>query len=77
MARISLDPPRTLSYRIAKWFFRRRYGEVLDPIRAMGHHKQVLRAYGQFEQRALRWRPVDVKINDLAEMAAAAKIGGQ
>jgi hypothetical protein len=41
MARISLDPPRTLSYRIAEWFFRRKYGEVLDPIRAMGHHKQV------------------------------------
>ena len=50
---------------------------MLDPIRAMGHHKQVLRAYVQFEQRALRWRPVDVKINDLAEMAAAAKIGCQ
>jgi alkylhydroperoxidase family enzyme len=45
---------------------------VLDPIQAMGHHKKVLRAYGQLEQRALRWRLVDVEIN---ELAAAAKIG--
>ncbi len=26
MARISLDPPRTLGYRIGSWFSRRRYG---------------------------------------------------
>ncbi len=33
MARISLDPPRTLSYRIGLWFLRRRFGEVLEPFR--------------------------------------------
>jgi hypothetical protein len=33
MARISLDSSRTLSYWIAQWFFRRKYVEVLNPIR--------------------------------------------
>ncbi len=75
MARISLDPPRTLSYRIAEWFIRRLFGEMLEPFRAMGHHQQVATAYSQLEQRVPRWRRVDVTIKDLADMAAAAKIG--
>jgi hypothetical protein len=35
MARISLDPPRTLSYRIGSWFIRRQFGELLDPFAPM------------------------------------------
>lgn len=75
MARISLNPPRTLSYRIAEWFIRRKFGEMLDPFRAMGHNMPVARAYSQLEQSATRWRRLDVKIKDLAEMTAAVKIG--
>jgi hypothetical protein len=37
MARISLDPPRTLSYRLAAWFSRRRYGAAGDPAAALAH----------------------------------------
>jgi hypothetical protein len=33
MARVSLDSSRTLSYWIVQWFFRRKYVEVLNPIR--------------------------------------------
>jgi hypothetical protein len=32
MARMALDPPWTLSYRIAEWFVRQKYGEVLESI---------------------------------------------
>jgi alkylhydroperoxidase family enzyme len=75
MARISLDPPRTVSYLIGEWFLQRRFGEVLEPFRAMGHHKQVAWAYGQLEQRVPRWRRVDDQIKDLADLAAAVTIG--
>jgi AhpD family alkylhydroperoxidase len=75
MARISLEPPPTLSYRIGVWFLRRRFGEVLEPFKAMGHHKQVARAYGTLEQRAVNWQRLDVKIKDLADLAVAVKIG--
>jgi alkylhydroperoxidase family enzyme len=75
MARISLDPPRTVSYRIAEWFIRRKFGAVLDPIQAMGHNSRVTRAYGQLEQRAARWNELDGEIRDLADLTAAAKIG--
>jgi len=75
MARISLDPPRTLSYRIGEWFIRRQFGAVLDPFRAMGHNMPVAHAYGKLEQSASRWKKLDMKVRDLADMAAAVKIG--
>ncbi len=75
MARISLDPPRTLSYRIGEWFIRRQFGAVLDPFRAMGHNMPVAQAYGKLEQSATRWKKLDMKVRDLADMAAAVKIG--
>ena len=75
MARISLDPPRTLSYRIAARFSRRRYGAVLDPVAAVGHNTPVGLAYGLFELQVERWRTLDQGLKDLAVMAAAATIG--
>ena len=45
MARISLDPPKTLSYRIGTRFARRRYGVMLDPaqtgLQASGPHGAI------------------------------------
>src|SRR5215831_8832805 len=75
MARISLTPSRTLSYRIAEWFIQRQFGAMLDPVRATGHNMPVLRAFGALEQGAAKWNALDTKIRDLADMAAAAKIG--
>ncbi len=75
MARISLDPPRTLSYRIGEWFIRRQFGAVLDPFRVMGHNMPVAQAYGKLEQNATRWKKLDAKVRDMADMAAAVKIG--
>ena len=75
MARISLDPPRTLSYRIASRLSRRWYGTVLDPVAAMAHNAPVGLAYGLFERRVQRWRTLDRGLKDLAVMAAAATIG--
>jgi hypothetical protein len=73
--RISLAPPRTLSYRIAEWFIKRQFGAMLDPVRATGHNMPVTRTFGALEQRADKWNTLDLKIRDLADMAAAAKIG--
>jgi alkylhydroperoxidase family enzyme len=75
MARISLDPPRTLSYRLAARFSRRRYGTVVDPVAAVGHNTRVGLAYGLFELQVERWRKLDHGLKDLAVMAAAAAIG--
>ena len=75
MARISLDPPRTLSYRLAARFSRRRYGAVLDPVAAVAHNAPVGLAYGLFELQVERWHKLDRGLKDLAVMMAAATIG--
>jgi alkylhydroperoxidase family enzyme len=75
MARISLDPPKTLSYRIGTRFARRRYGVMLDPGAALGHNMKVGRSYALFELGVERWRALDLGLKDLAVMATAASIG--
>ncbi|MDT0379839.1 carboxymuconolactone decarboxylase family protein [Streptomyces sp. DSM 42041] len=75
MARISLDPPRTLTVRIARWYSHRTYGKVLDPISAMGHHPRALRDGGRFEQRLAGWKELDPALKHLAVMVSAVRIG--
>jgi AhpD family alkylhydroperoxidase len=75
MARISLDPPRTLRYRLTSWFARRKFGADLDPGRAMGHHMGVATGYGMLEMGVLRWKAVPHRLKDLAVMASAVRIG--
>ena len=75
MARISLDPPRTLTNRIAARISRRRYGVMITPGAAIGHNAQVSRSYGLFELMVERWHGLDHGLKDLAVMAAAARIG--
>jgi alkylhydroperoxidase family enzyme len=75
MARISLTPPKTLSYRLTTWYTRRRYGMQLEPLAAMGHNMPVTRADAIFELQIARWHKLGHGLKDLAVMAAAARIG--
>ncbi|GAA3167667.1 MULTISPECIES: carboxymuconolactone decarboxylase family protein [Streptomyces] len=75
MARISLDPPRTLLYRISAWYSRRTFGAVLDPARAMAHHRKVMLTDMRFELSVARWKTLDPQLKLLAVMAPAHLIG--
>jgi len=75
MARISLDPPRTVFYRLAEWYSRRVYGDVLDPGRALAHNSRVLYADVRFERAVAKFDKLDPILKELAVMAAAARIG--
>jgi alkylhydroperoxidase family enzyme len=75
MARIPLNPPRSLSYRLAARFSRRRYQVVADPVAALGHNVPVGRSDGILELQADRWHQLDQRLKDLAVMAAAGRIG--
>jgi AhpD family alkylhydroperoxidase len=75
MARISLDPPRTLVYRLTEWYSRRRWGTVADPAAAMGHNPRVLLTNARFEMSLDRWHALDQTLKNLAEMAASVEIG--
>jgi AhpD family alkylhydroperoxidase len=75
MARISLDPPRTVLNRLTAWYSRRRFGIVADPAAAMGHNRKVLVSNARFEMSVERWNRLDPTLKALAEMASAAGIG--
>jgi AhpD family alkylhydroperoxidase len=75
MARIPLDPPRTVVYRLTEWYSRRRFGAVADPVAAMGHQPRVLITNARYEMSLDRWRRLDSTLKDLAEMATAVAIG--
>ena len=75
MARISLNPPRSLRYRLIERYSIAKYGDVLDPARAFAHNPKVLFSYLRFEQRVAKWNRLDPTLSHLATMATAAKIG--
>jgi alkylhydroperoxidase family enzyme len=75
MARISLDPPRTLAYRLVEWYSRRRFGAVADPAAAMGHNMPVLMTDARHEMSLQKWHRLDPTLKALAEMTAAVSIG--
>ena len=75
MARIPLDPPRTLLYRLAEWYSRRTYGAVLDPAAALAHNPRVLLTNVRHERSLARWNRLDPTLKALAVMAGAATIG--
>ena len=72
MARIPLDPPRTVVDRVARWYSRRSYGAELDPAAAMGHHPGVLLSSALQEGALARCHRLDPTLKALAVMASAA-----
>jgi alkylhydroperoxidase family enzyme len=75
MARISLDPPRTVLVRAVEAYSRRRYGTVLEPALALAHNRKVLMSDLRFEQRVAKWDTLDAGLKHLALMVSAARIG--
>jgi AhpD family alkylhydroperoxidase len=74
-ARISLNPPRGLVYRLTEWYSRRQWGTVADPAAAMGHHPRILLSNARFEMAVDKWHALDPTLRHLAEMAASVSIG--
>ena len=77
MTHIALpDRPDGMLRRIAWWYSRRTFGEVVDPVRAAARHSGVLMAMGALEMAVGRgWRRLDPHLRSLAVQAAAGRIG--
>ncbi|MCU1614940.1 MAG: hypothetical protein JWO98_2480 [Frankiales bacterium] len=75
MARIPLDPPRTLVTRLMEWYSRRTYGVVAEPGAAMAHNRPVLITTMRNEMSLARWKKLDPTLKALAVMASAATVG--
>jgi alkylhydroperoxidase family enzyme len=74
MARIPLDPPRTVVHRLATWWSRRTYGAVLAPGAALGHHPRLLVEYARHERALARWDRLDPTLKALAVLASATAV---
>lgn len=76
MANIVLaQRPRSLLGRLAFWYSRRRYGQVLDPLRAASRHTGVLMAMGAVELAAERtWGRLDPQLRALALQVVSGQI---
>jgi alkylhydroperoxidase family enzyme len=75
MARISLSPRPSLPLRMAKWWMRRAFGQVMDPVLALGHHPKLLRNYMAYQAKVVKWQELDFAPKALAQMAVVAKVG--
>jgi AhpD family alkylhydroperoxidase len=73
-ARIPLDPPTGLIGRVLNLYSRRRYGQVMDNLLALGHNRRVLFTDARFELSLARWNRLDPQLKALAVMATAARI---
>lgn len=76
-ARIRLvnDGEARLLARIAFRQSRRRYGQVMDPIRVMAHHPKVMAGVGTLELASARARLVSARLKHLAELRAGMIAG--
>ena len=73
-ARIPLDPPTGLISRALSLYSRRKYGQVMDNLLALGHHRRVLLTDARFELSVARWNRLDPQLKALAVMATASRI---
>lgn len=74
MARISLTPRPSMALRMGTRYARRRFGDVMQPSLAMGHHPQLLRSDAIWELQVERWNKLDPTLKALAVMGAAATL---
>lgn len=75
-ARIALpDRPRGLLARTSYAVSRRRYGAVMDPIKAFGHTPGILAGYATLELAAERSHHAPERLKELAVMRAAMLVG--
>lgn len=61
--------------RLLDWYARRTYGQELESVQALMHHRPVLWSIVRLEGRVARWRRLDPDLTELACLAVAAQIG--
>jgi alkylhydroperoxidase family enzyme len=74
MARISLTPKPSFALRAGSWYAKRRFGAVMQPAQAMGHHPAVLRSAVIWESQVERWNKLDEHLKGLAVLASAVSL---
>jgi AhpD family alkylhydroperoxidase len=73
-ARIPLTKPTGLIERAMNFYATRKFGQQLDNVLALAHHRRVLVSDARFEMSVARWDKLDPQLKALAVMATATQI---
>ena len=74
-ARIPLEHPGSMLARMMNFWTRRAYGQEMEPMLAMLHHRKVTMSVARFEMRIAKWSRLDSGLKELAQVAVASQIG--
>ena len=77
MAHVPLhEEPHGVIPRLARWYTKRRFGQMVEPTAAASHHSGVLVAMGGLETAVqLGWKKLDPTLRWLAIQTTATRIG--
>ncbi|MDX6670231.1 MAG: hypothetical protein QOI91_594 [Solirubrobacteraceae bacterium] len=70
-----VDRPRNPLLRYVYWQTRRRFGNVVEPVRVTAHHAPLLLGYGVFELVTERSHHMDERLKELAVLKASQLSG--
>src|SRR4051794_20923935 len=60
---------------LVKWYARKQFDEVPEPLGVMWHHRPMLKAYFALGGKSEKWRACDANLKSFAHMAAASMVG--
>ena len=74
-ARVPLEHPGSLLARGLNFWTRRAYGQEMEPMLAMLHHRRVTTTVARFEMGIAKWKRLDTGLKELAQLSVASQIG--
>ena len=74
-ARVPLEHPGSLLARGLNFWTRRQYGQEMEPMLAMLHHRRVTTTVARFEMGIAKWKRLDTGLKELAQLSVASQIG--
>jgi AhpD family alkylhydroperoxidase len=74
-ARVPLEHPGSLLARALNFWTRRAYGQEMEPMLALLHHRRVTTTVARFEMGVAKWSRLDTGLKELAQLSVASQIG--
>jgi AhpD family alkylhydroperoxidase len=74
-ARVPLEHPGSTLARVMNYWTRRSYGQEMEPMLALLHHRKVMTSVARFEMGVAKWSRLDPRLKELACVSVASQIG--
>lgn len=74
-ARLPLEHPHSMLAGLLNFWTRRQYGQQMEPMIALLHHRKVMTSVARFEMGVAKWSTLDSGLKELACLSVASQIG--